>query len=223
MRNARTAEQKRAKADAIADAALALQRELRFEEWTVQQVARRAGVAKGTVFLYYQSKEALGLAVAQRLLDDWFEELDARLEGAPTPFTPASIAQLVARSLESRRPLLRTLSLVGPLLEHNAGRSAVEGFRRWLLERSVRTGRRLEAALPFLRPDEGLRLLLLVHALAIGFHALAEPSPVVEAVLAEPTLTPMRVDFRRAVAEAVWMQLEGLKTARAASSRSAVL
>lgn len=215
MANARSPEQKRAKADAIADAALALQREIRFEDWTVQQVARRAGVAKGTVFLYYDSKEALGLAVAQRLLDDWFDEVDAQLEGALSPLTPASTAQLVARSLESRGPLRRTLSLVGPVLEHNAGRAAVARYRTWLLERSLRTGRRLEGALPFLRRDEGLRLLLLVHALVVGFHAMAEPSPVVDAVLSEPELAPMRVDFRRAVAEAVWMQLEGLRSARA--------
>ena len=108
----------------------------------------------------------------------------------------------------------RTLSRVGPLLEHNAGRAAVSRYRTWLLARSTATGRKLEEALPFLRPDEGLRLVLLVHALVVGFHAMAEPSPVVDAVLSEPALAPLRVDLRRAVAEAVWMQLEGLRSAR---------
>lgn len=219
MANARSTEQKLAKADAIAAAALALQREVRFEEWTVQQVARRAGVAKGTVFLYFETKEALGLVVARRLLEEWYADLDAQLAGAENALTPASAAQMVARSLEARSPLRRTLALVGPLMEHNAGRAAVARYRLWLLERSSETGRRLEAALPFLRRGEGVRLLLLVHALVVGYHSMAEPSSTVEAVLSDEALAPMRMDFRRVVAEALWMQLEGLRGSRDAVER----
>lgn len=214
MANARSREQKRAKAHTIAAAALALQRDLRFEEWTVQQVARRAGVAKGTVFLYFESKEALGLAVARLLLEEWYDDLDGQLREARVPLTPASAAQLLGRSLESRVALRRTMPLVGALLEHHAGRHAVTEFRGWLEERSRRTGATLEEALPFLKPGEGLRLVLLVHALVVGYHAMAEPSPVVNAVQTELGLEGLRVDFRRAVAEAVWMQLEGLRSAR---------
>ncbi len=212
MANAISMQQKTAKAEAIAAAALALNREVRFEEWTVAQVARRAGVAKGTVFLYYESKEALGLAVAQRLMGEWLDDLDGRLAGV-APLTPAAAAQTVARSFESR-VLRRAMGLIGQL-EHGAGRAAVERYRAWLLERFQRTGRLLESSLPFLRPGEGLRLLLLIQALAVGYHALAEPTPVVDAVLAAERFSSLRVDFRRAVAESVWMQLEGLRTSRA--------
>ena len=214
MPNAISTEQKAAKAEAIAAAAVALTREVRFEEWTVAQVARRAGVAKGTVFLYYESKEALGLAVVRRLMAEWLDELDRRIAEA-APLAPAAAAQTIARSLESR-VLRRALGLVGQL-EHGAGRAAVEGYRGWLLERFARTGGLLEGALPFLRPAEGVRLLLLVEALAVGYHALAEPTPVVDAVLADERFAPLRVDFRRALAESIWMQLEGLRSSRAAA------
>ena len=213
MVNARTLEQKTAKADAIAAAALSLQREVRFEDWTVSQVARRAGVAKGTVFLYFETKEALGLAVAQRLLGDWLDELDRGLaDGSAT--TSAAVAQTIARSLESRGPLRRTVALIG-LMEHAAGRAAVERYRGWLLERLQHTGAAVERSLPFLREGEGLRLLLLVQALIVGYQSLAEPTPVVQSVLGLPQYAPLRLEFRRAIAESVWMQLEGLRAARA--------
>ena len=218
MGNARTAEQKAAKADAIAAAALSLQREVRFEDWTVSQVARRAGVAKGTVFLYFETKEALGLAVAQRLLADWLDDLDRRL-GDPGARTASGVAQAVARSLESRRPLRRTVALIGQM-EHAAGRAAVERYRRWLLERFEATGRRVEGSLPFLRRGEGIRLLVLTQALMVGYQSLAEPTPVVQSVLGAPELEPLRLDFRRAVAESVWLQLEGLRAARAVELRA---
>ena len=216
MVNARTVEQKTAKADAIAAAALSLQREVRFEDWTVSQVARRAGVAKGTVFLYYETKEALGLAVVQQLLGDWLDELDRRLADG-TSGTPAAVAQTIARSFESRGPLRRTVALIGRM-EHGAGRVAVERYRRWLLERFAQTGGAIERSLPFLNEGEGVRLLLLVQALTVGYQSLAEPTPVVQSVLGQPQLAPLRVDFRRAVAESIWMQLEGLRAARAAVS-----
>lgn len=211
--HARSAEQKTAKADAIARAALSLHREMRFEEWTVAQVARRAGVAKGTVFLYYESKEALGLAIAERLLGEWLDELDGRLAAPESPVTAAGLAQTIAGSLESRSVLRRTMALAG-LMEHHAGRAAVAAYREWLLERSRRTGRLLEAALPFLRKGEGIRLLLLVQALVIGYHAMSEPAPAVAAGVAHSEPSPFRIDSRRAVAEALWMQLEGLRAAR---------
>ena len=212
MVNARTVEQKTAKADAIAAAALSLQREVRFEDWTVSQVARRAGVAKGTVFLYFETKEALGLAVAQRLLGDWLDELDRRVADG-TAATAGGVAQAIARSLESRGPLRRTVALIGQM-EHGAGRAAVERYRRWLLERLERSGRRIEENLAYLRSGEGVRVLLLTQALMIGYQSLAEPTPVVQSVLGSADLAPLRVDFRRAIAESVWMQLEGLRAAR---------
>lgn len=215
-RNARSPEQKSAKADAISRAALSLHREMRFEEWTVSQVARRAGVAKGTVFLYFETKEALGLAIADRLLAEWLDDLNGRLIAPEAPLTPAGLAQVIARSLESRTVLRRTMSLIG-LMEHNAGRSAVSAYRRAQLERSKRTGRLLEDALAFLQRGEGTRLLLLVHALVVGYHALADPAASAEAAHAEPELAALRVDFRRAVSEALWMQLEGLRAARSVS------
>ena len=215
MANARSTEQKTAKADAIATAALALQREVRFEEWTVQQVARRAGVAKGTVFLYFETKEALGLAVARRLLEEWYDDIDGQLSAAEGSLTPASAAQLIARSLASRGALRRTLALVGPLMEHNAGRAAVARLSGLAAGAIDHDGHALESALPFLREGEGIRLLLLIHALVVGYHSMAEPSSTVQAVLAEDSMATLRVDFRRVLAEALWMQLEGLRAARA--------
>ena len=215
MANARTLEQKTAKADAIAAAALSLQREVRFEDWTVSQVARRAGVAKGTVFLYFETKEALGLAVAQRLLGDWLDDVDRRLAD-PSSNTPAAVAQAIARTLDSRGPLRRTVTLIGQM-EHAAGRAAVERYRTWLLERLERTGAHVEARLPFLKPGEGLRLLVLTQALIVGYQSVAEPTPVVQSVLGRPELAPLRLDFRKAIAESIWMQLEGLRAARRAA------
>jgi hypothetical protein len=46
-----------------------------------------------------------------------------------------------------------------------------------------------------LAPGEGVRFLLRLHALVIGLHAMATPSPTVARILARPELAALRIDF----------------------------
>src|SRR3954469_4101785 len=50
-----------------------------FPELTVSNVARRVGLAKGTVFLYFPTKEALFLGLLEEVLAEWFSAVNATL------------------------------------------------------------------------------------------------------------------------------------------------
>lgn len=213
-KQARTPEQKRQRADRIVAEALRLQGAGRYDGWTMDEVASRSGVAKGTVFLYFETKEALGLGMTRRLMEEWLDALDRRLEEGGRQMTPAEVAQLVARSLEPRGELRRLLVLLESRFEHNVSIGLVEDFRAWLLERLRATGGRLEAALPFLQSGEGTRLMFLIQALVVGYEAVAEPAPALAELINRPGFEAYRLDFRRAVSEALWMQLEGLRAVR---------
>jgi AcrR family transcriptional regulator len=71
---------KEARPRELLDAALALFVEKGFTATRSEEVAARAGVSKGTLFLYFQSKEDLFKAVIREnigsLFPAWFEELD---------------------------------------------------------------------------------------------------------------------------------------------------
>src|SRR4249919_3121953 len=58
----------------------------------VAEVADEAGLGKGTVYLYFASKEELLLAVHERNLDRFFGALDALLERK----APVTIDDLIA-------------------------------------------------------------------------------------------------------------------------------
>ena len=72
---------KEARPRELLDAALALFVEKGFTATRAEEVAARAGVSKGTLFLYFQSKEDLFKAVIREnigsLFPAWFEELDS--------------------------------------------------------------------------------------------------------------------------------------------------
>ena len=62
------------------------------------QRAREAGVAKGTVFLYFASKEALFLDLLDRMLDEYYAARGWDADGVVKPETAraAGLAEIVA-------------------------------------------------------------------------------------------------------------------------------
>src|SRR4051812_29861854 len=101
-RRARSTEDKQARADAILKVGGELCATAGFGGWTMSDLAARAGCAKGTVFLYFPTKETLGLALLERRLGEWFDDVDARLARACSraPLDAARTARLLASSIE---------------------------------------------------------------------------------------------------------------------------
>ncbi|MDA7720349.1 TetR/AcrR family transcriptional regulator [Alphaproteobacteria bacterium] len=73
MQRARSETAKLAREDSILTAAEILLRQSGYEAMTMQAVATAAGLAKGTLYLYFTSREALVLAVHSRLFDRWID------------------------------------------------------------------------------------------------------------------------------------------------------
>jgi AcrR family transcriptional regulator len=194
MERARKAEDKEERRRAILNAARAELGKSRFQELQMAEVAQRAGLAKGTLYLYFETREALALGLLEELLGGWFAELDHALLGARRP-EPRKVAQWMLDALEGRPPLLPLLAVLQSVLEHNVPKSEARRFKEQLLRRVLATGELLEEALKHLAPGEGARLILQANALAVGLYGMAEPAPVVAEVLSEPELSPLRVEF----------------------------
>lgn len=67
------------KHEAILDAAYELFGSGGFYETKMSEVAERAGIAKGTVYLYFKSKEELFMAVTRRDCEGFLEQLEQKL------------------------------------------------------------------------------------------------------------------------------------------------
>jgi len=195
MRRARSDEDKQERRNAILTTAWRMYtREPSFAAFTMAALAKQAGLAKGTLYLYFRTKEELFLALLESGFDAWFDVIDGRLDGGGE-WTPEEAAEVVVRSLRGRETLARLLSIQPAIVEHNVEFEAALRFKRRVMQRAEATGHRLEARLPFLRPGDGARLLVHLHALVIGVWQLAEPSPVIRRVMQAPELAPARVEF----------------------------
>lgn len=182
------------------------------------EIARHVGLAKGTLFLYFPTKEALGLALAEQLLHRWFDVLDDGLDALERLSTPEDVGELVLAALKRVPDLVPLLAIMGSVLEHNVSLDQVRRFKAGLLDRMARSGARLEAVLPWLAPGAGAGVLLLLHALVVGLYQLAAPAPLAREALASPPLSALQIDFERELAEAFVLHLYGLRGRGAAAS-----
>ncbi len=177
-----------------------------FAEVTMAAVVGRAGLAKGTIYLYYRTKEALFLEVLADELDAWFEALGAELPaGAP----PEASAGALADTLVARPRLLRLLALLHAVLEENVDVDTAREFKTRLAERLLAADAELGPRIPGFGRGDLARLLLRTHALVVGLGAMASPSAPVAAVLCDPALAFLRVDLRAELAAALADWLRG--------------
>jgi AcrR family transcriptional regulator len=191
-------EQKQERRRAILDAALQLFQETSFDAIGMGEVAKRAAVAKGTVYLYFKTKEELFLALQSEAFESWFDEMDTRLkemQAAQESCTVDRFVDLLGRSIQDRLAMIRLIAISHAVLERNIDFSAALGFKQALRSRITQTGSLLEACLPFLKPGEGAQLLLRIYALVIGIQSVAEPTPIVQQALEKPGMECFKINF----------------------------
>lgn len=220
---AHSPEQKAERRGAILDAAAALFRERPIAAISIGEVAQRAGIAKGSVYRYFATKEEVFLDLLVRELEGWFDALGPAL--APLASTaragdPPALAACLVETLRPRETMLRLLSRLFSDIEENLSLEAVRAFKRWLLERVGPAGAAIEAALPSLPAGAGARVVLRLNALVAGLWPMASPAGNTKKVLSTPRMAPLRVDFFPELEAALGAMLAGMAAAPPAARKA---
>jgi AcrR family transcriptional regulator len=190
---ARGIEQKEVRRQAILNAGRALLERAPVADVKMADVAARAKLAKGTVFLYFPTKEALCLDVLGELVDEWFDALDAGLARTARLGVPGLVSLLMT-TLEGRSLLIRLTAMLSAVLERNVEVERIVAFKVRLLERLAATGGVIDRKVSL--PDgEGARLFLRLNALVVGLYQATDLGPAAREALALPALAPLVVRF----------------------------
>ncbi|GAA5532929.1 TetR/AcrR family transcriptional regulator [Deinococcus aluminii] len=168
---ARSPEEKGQRRDDILRAAERLWTSTPYAELSMNQVAREAQLAKGTLYLYFDTKEELFLALLTEHLQHWLEQVTALLDERQ-PRTPEGAAEVLIQSARDQEPLRRLLILLGTVLERNVRPELALNFKREF--RRMVQG--VLERLPF-APEVTLRLLMHMYALSLGWQQLTEEPP----------------------------------------------
>lgn len=193
-RRAVTEALKDARRDAILAAAQALFCRAPFEEIAMSDIAAAAGLAKGTLYLYFRTREEIFLALLARELSSWFADFATTCKRFDSPDTALD---WIAASIAARAELLQLVALLHAALERNI---SVETARAFKLD--------IETGLSALAPDvaralrlqgeaEARQFLRWLQAGTVGLLQFAAPAPAVRAAIeGEPRLAGMTIDFQ---------------------------
>lgn len=121
----------------ILEAALRVWARDGFHDSTVEAIAREAGVGKGTIYLYFPTKEAvLDAVIARFSLLPAIEELAAKLHEIPPERAIPALVESLWQRLRERAGIFRLVLVTGMLRPENT---------RVFLERVMLPGNRLVA------------------------------------------------------------------------------
>ena len=194
---ARRPEQKQERVDAILAAAARLLDEEGLEGTGLNAIARTAGISKPNVYRYFESREAILLAVLLREADAWAKALTKRLSPLAGQADIPGIASAFAATLVRRRRFCELFQAVASVLEHNVSRETVVEYKRDFLRIADPVVRAFQAALPALSLEEALQALGVLVMSATGVWPHAHPPAVLREVMAEPEFEGLKLELVR--------------------------
>lgn len=183
---ARSPEEKALRRSDILRAAERLWTTTAYADLSMNQVAREVQLAKGTLYLYFETKEELFLALLAEHYSAWFGQLNTLLDERK-PQTPFEVADTITDSLRAHEAMRRLQLLLGSVLERS---EVALGFRQQVLALMQATAPRLPYA-----PDVAMRVLVHTDALCVGWQRLAEEAPADRTLQQHPELKPLVVNF----------------------------
>ncbi len=202
--NAMTDEDKDRRRRELLDAAHRLFRE-RGDLPPVAEIARAAGLAKGTVYLYFRSKEEIFVALLEDDFSQLFETLAALI--AELPEAPGQAARRFAHAYSAavlaRPDLLRLASLANGILEQNIPAEVMRRFKTSLANSLVDVGQQLGKRFASLGQEHGTTLLLQTYALTLGLWQALDYPQALREMLNETALRPLDRHFASELDEAV--------------------
>jgi AcrR family transcriptional regulator len=216
FQRARSEEQREARRQTILEAATAMLAEMPVAEVTLNELSRRAGLAKSNVLRYFESREAVLLELLDAAWQDWLVQLDRDLQAAVDAAAPAAersgqLAAALATSLASRPMLCDLISAQAAVLERNVSPQVAAQYKRASIAGITSLGILILGCVRELGEQDAIRLAGVTVMMTGALWPHTQPSAaMLAAYAAEPDLAAMRLDFGATLEEVLQVMTAGL-------------
>lgn len=146
-----------------------------FDEIRLSDLARELGLVKGTLYLYFPTKQDLFASILVEEMEAWWAEC---MERRPA----RSPGRDLARGLGGRPLLVRLIASLHMSIEPGLSPAGLRAMKSWFRDFTVRASRDLEGRYAGIA-GRGLGLVMRIYALAVGAAQLAFPPENVRALV----------------------------------------
>jgi len=216
FQRARSEAQREARRRAILGTAAAMLAEMPVAEVTLNELSRRAGLAKSNVLRYFESREAVLLELLDTAWQDWLAGLDRDLAGSVDPAAAVTgrcgqLAATVAASLASRPMLCDLVSAQAAVLERNVSPQVAAQYKRASMAGIDALGALMLRCVPELSRLDAVKLAGATVMTTGALWPHTQPSAaMLAAYQADPELAAMRLDFTATLREVLEVMCAGL-------------
>lgn len=170
-----------------------LQDGMSLQSLSLNELARRAGMAKANIYRYFESREAVLLALLWHEWVQWFERFSAQ-----TPRRARRLDRLiaaVAASLAEEKLLCALTAALPTVIEQNLSEAPIREFKTAALGLLEEAGHFLAERCAALAPTQYAQLLYDAAVAMIGWYPSTHPSASAARVHAAPEFRFFRRDF----------------------------
>lgn len=218
FQRARSPEQREERRRSILDTASAMLAEMPVAAVTLNELARRVGLAKSNVLRYFDSREEVLLDLLHAALQDWLDALRATLpttvEADGAAERGEQVAAALSASLTDRPVLCDLLAAQATVLEHNVSAEVAARFKRTALADIGALAGVVRAVLPELGADAvPLAAAVVMSSGAVWSHTC--PSEAMRsAYAADPALAALALPLRETLGTLFAVLVAGLLARR---------
>lgn len=195
MRRALHDWQKEQRSVAILEAAEKLFVKRRGELPRVDDVAKSASIAKGTVYLYFPSKEAIFLSLLEWRISEWIDDAIMLIGKRKSELTSEDIIDAFVGYPLDNAVVLDLASFSSALLETNVDEKTALDYKSALSAKLEKISAVIEASPLSLGKDDAMVLLLRSYAYMLGLWQLVEPQWVTKSVRRKKNIKWLEIDF----------------------------
>ncbi len=216
FQRARSEEQREARRQAILGTAAAMLAEMPVADVTLNELSRRAGLAKSNVLRYFESREAVLLDLLDSAWQDWLVQLEADLANAVDATAPLAVradqlGAAVAASLASRPMLCDLISTQAAVLERNVSPQVAAQYKRASVAGITALGGLMLKCVTELGEHDAVRLAGVVTLMTGALWPHTQPSAaMLAAYAADAALAALRLDFTTTLRELFQVTIAGL-------------
>ena len=186
-----------------------------YETVSMAYLAEKTGLAKGTLYLYFPTKESLFLSLCEEELDAWLDAVHESLAATGGPLGDAALVKILLAPLADSPQLPPLVAILHTVFERNIDVDRARNFRAGLLDHLVAIGQLLDLRVAHFKPGDGERFMLRLHGLLIGLSHVTHPAPVVDRAISGPAFTLYRQDLLEELSDSLRIMLAGWRVGAA--------
>jgi AcrR family transcriptional regulator len=168
---------------------------------SMDSLARKCGLAKGTLYLYFRSREELLLAVHEKQTHEVFDVVEKAL--AAPGADAQSVLKAGMRYLKAHSEFYPLAANCRHMLDTNVSTETALAFKLGIAKRLDVLGRRIELIYTGMKSGEGAALLMNSYALIIGLWQQADTPSCLREVMQRPDMKIFRIDYEKQLSGAL--------------------